>query len=207
MTNNQADSDSNGLICAYALNRQGGGRVLDWSEIAEHTTRDGLLWVHLDFSKPNAHKWIHDESGLEPAIADAMLVDDSRPRSLQHGNGILTVLRGVNTNPGSDPEDMVSIRVWIETDRIISTRRRRLFSVQDIRNLIEDGRGPCDTGAFLIGLIDRLGDRIGHVVDDVDGAIEAAETKRTPFQHHRDLGLVGKEHRSVVKRLIRMATE
>ena len=38
-------------------------------------------------------------------------------------------------------------------------------------------------------------------------AIEAAEAKKSPFQYHRNLGLVGKEHKSVVKHLIRVATE
>ena len=36
-------------------------------------------------------------------------------------------------------------------------------------------------------------------------AIEAAEAKKSRFRYHRDLGLVGNEHKPVVKRLIRMA--
>ncbi len=38
-------------------------------------------------------------------------------------------------------------------------------------------------------------------------AVEAAEAKKSRFRYHRDLGLVGKEHKSVVKRLIRMAAD
>lgn len=38
-------------------------------------------------------------------------------------------------------------------------------------------------------------------------AIEAAEARRSRFRYHRDLGLVGKEHKPVVKHLVRMATK
>jgi tetratricopeptide (TPR) repeat protein len=38
-------------------------------------------------------------------------------------------------------------------------------------------------------------------------ATESARAKRSPFRYHRGLGLVGKEHKPVVKLLIRMATE
>lgn len=174
MTEKSSTADT-GLIYAYLLNQHGGGRALNWSEINTQHSADELLWIHLDFSKQQTHRWIHAESGLDPALADAMLAEDSRPRSLQHGSGILTVLRGVNTNPGSDPEDMVSIRIWIDKHRIISTRRRRLLSIEDICTAIDAGRGPTSAGAFLIDVINRLGDRIEHVVDGLDGDIEEAE--------------------------------
>lgn len=38
-------------------------------------------------------------------------------------------------------------------------------------------------------------------------AIKAAEARESRFRYHRDLGLVGKEHKSVVKHLTRLATE
>ena len=37
-----------GLICAYALDGQGGGREVGWPEIRAWQPGDGLLWVHLD---------------------------------------------------------------------------------------------------------------------------------------------------------------
>jgi len=104
MTQESSTPDA-GLIYACLLNRQGGGRALNWAEIGTEKAGDDLLWHHLDFSKDQTHRWIREESGLAPALAEALLADDSRPRSLQHENGILTVLRGVNTNPGSDPHE------------------------------------------------------------------------------------------------------
>ncbi|MDX1555930.1 MAG: zinc transporter ZntB, partial [Xanthomonadales bacterium] len=112
---------------------------------------------------------------LEPHVVEALLSEESRPRTLESDDGILTVLRGVNTNPGQDVEDMVSIRIWIEKDRIISTRRRRLMSVRDIQAQLEDGKGPIGPGAFLVYLTDRLGDRIGHTVEAIEAQLDTAE--------------------------------
>ena len=38
----------NGLLFAYVLDGQGGGRELDWEGIRAWSPEDGVLWVHLD---------------------------------------------------------------------------------------------------------------------------------------------------------------
>jgi len=106
-----------------------------------------------------------------------MLQDDIRPRSLQTPKGVLTVLRGVNLNPGSDAEDMVSIRVWLEKDRIISARRRRSMSVEQFGADSRAGAGPTGPGDFLVRVVGNLGERITEVIDAIDEAIEDSESK------------------------------
>jgi len=90
-------------------------------------------------------------------------------------DGLLVVLRGVNLNPGADPEDMVSIRLWLTPGRIVSTRRRRLLSVDDLREAIRQGRGPKDAGGFLVAIADRMMARAGGVVEALDDAVDRLE--------------------------------
>ena len=87
----------------------------------------------------------------------------------------LLVLRGVNTNPGEDPEDMVSVRLWVDGNRVISSRRRRLLSVVDISEAIAAGNGPGTPGQLLAMLIERLADRIGHFVESIEDRLDSAE--------------------------------
>jgi zinc transporter len=164
-----------GLVWGYVLDRQGGGRRIGWSEVAGWQPDQGLLWLHFDISAPGPEPWIEERSGLDPAIASALLAEDTRPRSAPSRNGLLVILRGVNLNPGAEPDDMVSIRVWLERDRIISTRRRLLLTSKDIKEAIEAGEGPCTSGEFLCQLVERLVDRIGDVVDELDEHIDATE--------------------------------
>ncbi len=173
-----AQTDS-GLIFAYDLDRQGGGDALTWAQIrSSPIPADCLRWVHVDFSHNEARDWLLNESGIGESIVDAMLQEEIRPRSLHTPKGILAVLRGVNLNAGSDAEDMVSIRVWLEKDRIISARRRRLMSVQQIHDDLRAGNGPVSPGDFLTRLVDNLGDHIADVIEKIDETIERVETKQ-----------------------------
>ena len=163
------------FLHSYILDRQGGRRIVDAQSVADWSPDQGILWLHIDVNNESAQLWLEDHSNLPTAIVDALLAGETRPRSHIADTGTLVVLRGVNTNPGDDPEDMVSVRVWIEPDRIISTRRRRLLSVQDIRNALDEGDGPSTSGEFLAMLIGRLADRIGDFVDNIEERIGEIE--------------------------------
>jgi zinc transporter len=104
------------LIAAYILDGKGGGQRVGWNEIRQWTPQDGLLWVHLNYTAPEAQQWIKEESQLEDVVGDALLAEESRPRVTAFDDGLLIALRGVNLNPGADPEDMVSLRIWAEKD-------------------------------------------------------------------------------------------
>ena len=54
---------------------------------------------------------------------NAVLADEMRPRISLVGDGVLLTLCGVNLNENASPEDMVSIRPWIDPHRIISLQR------------------------------------------------------------------------------------
>ena len=163
------------FLHSVLLDGNGGRRVLDAAAIAEWTPDNGLLWLHIDISDESARSWLEQDSGLPETVIDSLLAAETRPRSQISDAGSLVVLRGVNTNPGDDPEDMVSVRIWLEPKRIISTRRRRLLSVQDVRSSLENGVGPATVGEFLVELIGCLADRIGDFVNAIEDRISEVE--------------------------------
>jgi zinc transporter len=165
------------FLHSYILDGEGGRRVLDAKGVAEWTPEAGLLWVHIDLNNESARNWLEEDSGLSTTVIDSLLAAETRPRSHVGQSGSLVVLRGVNMNPGDDPEDMVAVRVWLDANRIISTRRRRLLSVQDVREELDEGVGPSTTGEFLIALISRLADRIGDFVNAIEDHISDAEDR------------------------------
>jgi zinc transporter len=169
-----AETDSP-FICAYVLDRQGRGRPADYSEVQSWSPDKGLLWVHLDVLHEAARSWMSEREDIDDVMRDALLAVETRPRAVPTDRGLLLVLRGVNMNPGSDPDDMVSIRVWLEPNRILTSRRRKLLSIQDIRDSIESGSGPTSPGGFVVTLISYLANRIGSVVNDIEDALDGAE--------------------------------
>jgi zinc transporter len=176
--------NNDGLIAAYILDGNGGGQRVGWKEIQQWTPTAGLLWVHLNFEAPNAQRWIKEESQLGDVVGDALLAEESRPRITTFDDGLLVALRGVNLNPGADPEDMVSLRMWAEKNRIITTRRRKLMSVADLCSAIEKGKGPRTSGEFLEDVADRLMVRMGGVINELeDKAAELEEAVLTEESH------------------------
>ena len=159
----------------YVLDGQGSAQKIDPLERAAGTPDGSVRWIMRDFTAVETRRWLLQHDDIPHVITDALLASDARPRSLITDQGILVVLRGVNTNPGSEPEDMVSIRVWLEPRRIITTVRRQLLSVGDVANALLQGHGPRNAGEFLVHLLERLADRISVVVDDIESQIETAE--------------------------------
>ena len=89
-------------------------------------------------------------------MLDALFASGTRPRVLEVGEGLLVNLRGVNLNADADPEDMVSIRMWIDKSRIITIERRKVRAVRDISLRIQNKKSPKNYGDFLCLLLNRL---------------------------------------------------
>ena len=167
--------DGEGLVLAYILDGDGSGQQVGWQEIDDWKPKLGLLWIHLDYSNPHVREWLYNKSGLDDVICDALTEEDSRPRCTTFQEGLLLTLRGVNLNPGADPEDMVGIRLWFEKNRVISTRRRKLLSITDIQSSIEKGVGPESLGEFLVQISGRITERMREVIDNLEDAIAELE--------------------------------
>ncbi len=164
------------LICAYSLDGNGGGRALDWKEINAWSPSDGDLWVHLDYKSKKTKEWLKHEAKLDPIIVSAMTREETRPRCLTTRDGILLFLRGVNLNPGEEPEDMVSVRFWIDKNRVITTRRRLLLSIKDLREAIEQNLGPRSASKLVVALNDKLLNRMHGVIEGLKEKSDLCET-------------------------------
>lgn len=127
-------------------------------------------WSHYDFSSAEGIQGVRAEDGINEFMEDALLDEDSRPRALTTPEGVLVILRGVNLNPGSNLEDMISIRVWARPDRVVSTGRRRLRSVQALEET-----PPDSGGEFICRLVAQLGDYMREAVDLLEAKLEDAE--------------------------------
>jgi zinc transporter len=169
-------ADGDGLICAYRIDGKGGATELDWESLpAPGDSRS--TWIHLQLEDERTRSWLREESGIPPIAAEALLYDETRPRCTDIGDALLINLRGVNLNPGANPEDMISVRVYIEKDRIISVRRRKIMAIQDIRDRLDAGKGPTTAAEFLVDLCGNLLDRMGPIITDLDDSIDEIEDR------------------------------
>ncbi|WP_102106750.1 zinc transporter ZntB [Oceaniglobus roseus] len=148
----------------------------DHHEIAAALEAPEPAWLHLHAEDPGTRPWIDENlSYLDPSIRAALTQPETRPRAVRIGDGLLVILRGINMDPGEDPEDMISVRMWIDPARIVSLSRRKLASVMQLDRECGEGKGPKDAGSFLAHLIEQLTTRIETQIDDLDDRTESLE--------------------------------
>ncbi|MCY1268082.1 Zinc transport protein ZntB [compost metagenome] len=180
-----------GLIYGYVLDGRGGGRQVARNELPLLDLRpEETLWLHWDRGVPEAQVWLRESSGLNEFACDLLLEEATRPRILDLGaERLLAFLRGVNLNPGAAPEDMVSLRVFAESQRLISLRMRPLKAVAEVCADLDAGKGPKTSSELLLALAHYLTDRVdtlvGGLADKLDGMEEAIEDdeRNIPDQH------------------------
>jgi zinc transporter len=167
--------NSEALIHAILFDGTGGGKRLSWQEVLDWKASMGVLWLHFVLTEPGVEDWIRNDSGLSPMVADALMAQETRPRTHVFGDGVLLALRGINLNPNADPEDMVSIRIWADSTRVITSQRRALQSVQDIADQLEQKRGPRGSAEFIVNLTNQIVWRMGDTLEGVEERIDYLE--------------------------------
>ena len=166
---------SDALVYAYLFDGKGGGKGMGWIDIQNWKPDQGVLWIHLDSENQEAQAWLRDKSGIDLLTYESLLDKETRPRNLLVNDGLLLILRGVNCHPDKDPEDMVAIRMLVTETRIITMRYRKIRAAQDIHEAIRSNKGPANASEFITILAERLADRIGDVVAEIDDKVDELE--------------------------------
>ena len=162
---------------AVLFDGAGGCKELVPDEVEKWSESDGLLWIDCDQTSQETRHWLEYESGASEAIANILLAGETRPRTVVQPNGLVVILRGINMNPGAVPDDMVAVRIWLQKNRIITSHRRSMFSIDDIRNSLLAGDGPRTAGEFLVALTGFLSGRIGASIDNIEQLIDDIDSQ------------------------------
>ncbi|WP_372591225.1 zinc transporter ZntB [Guyparkeria sp.] len=119
--------------------------------------------------------WLETESGVDELVADSLLAEDTRPRVVEHDNGLLLIVRGVNLNAGKRPEDMISLRLWFDGEQLISTSRYPLRTVDELARRLEEGTGPATLAELLMELIEGLAERTDELIESIEEEVDELE--------------------------------
>lgn len=168
-----------GLLHALVLDGQGGARQISYTDVnALRLSESESLWLHWDRGQPDARDWLRKHSGLSAFACDVLLEENTRPRLLALPNDeLLLFLRGVNLNPDAVPEDMVSLRVFADAQRIISLRLRPLRSTETVLSQLAAGVGPKTSSEVLLALADALTDRVDDLVEVLTEKLDKEEDR------------------------------
>ncbi|MBM6552063.1 zinc transporter ZntB [Marinomonas ostreistagni] len=159
----------------HYLKLDGNGGAERLTTLPTEVPNEGAHWVHLDCSHEDGRDWLDAIDSVPEAVVDALFADETRPRTVKMGQGVLVTLRGVNLNPDSDPSDMVALRLWITPHFIVSCRRRRLLSVVDQVRQLEEGEGAENIADLVATLTQTLTARMAGVIDSLEDTLGELE--------------------------------
>lgn len=175
----EEDNAQWGLVHAFVLDGKGGARPIGREQLAglELAALESL-WLHWDRSHPQTQTWLRSDSGLSEFACDLLLEENTRPRVLPlPEHELLLFLRGVNLNPGAEPEDMVSVRIFADARRVISLRLRPLRATEDLIEDLAAGKGPKTSSELILNLAHYLTDKVEALVGDLSEQVDDQEER------------------------------
>ena len=172
------DSDTESpLLFGRVLNGQGGGRPIGWEEA--QGWRPGapgeVLWLHICRTRPGVYEWLQEELAIPEPTAELLTSDQTRPRAFRDANTLVGTLRGINFNPGAEPEDMISMQLWCDGQRLITLRRHPLQTPREVVARLDRGVGPLDAGATITLLAELMIARMSQSIVDMNFVLDGLE--------------------------------
>ena len=179
------------VVFCSVLDGKGGGRDVDSAAPSDKAP----AWTHLDFKEADARQWLLSK-GVDEQVVETLVAQESRPRVLAHDDGLMTVMRGINRNAGEDPEDMVSIRIWLTADEILTVRQRKVRAAAEVHDLLLAGKGPASAAETMVMIVDRLAEGAGEFIDKLEdgvGEYEESLDERETGQARAELSAIRRE--------------
>lgn len=172
-------SDKDPMIFGRVLDGEGAGKPVDWNGArAWRPEREGeVLWVHLCRNQPGVEEWLEELDIPEPT-RELLVSDRTRPRAFREGDTLVATLRGINFNPGAEPEDMLSMQLWCDGKRLVTLRRLPLQTPRHVLQMIDRREaGPNDCGALITELTEAMITRMNRSIVDMNEHIDALEER------------------------------
>lgn len=178
-----------GLIYGFVLSGPTAGRSILWHELEQRQLRvaptvsddpvDDLdreaIWLHMDYSDTRVQQWLQSQENFTGVVTEALLREETRPRTSIVHAGLLMSLRSINFGVDASPEEMVAIRVWTDSRIILSTRKRHILSIDHLADSVTSGLGPSSVSQFIAQLIEGLIDNMQETITDVEEAVDTFE--------------------------------
>ena len=161
----------------YAISSDGTAARL--SELVGDGTASqaAYVWTHLHISDDGATEWLEQKATLDSNVVTALMAKDTRPRAVIKDGGVMVIFRAMNLYEGEAPEEMISLRMWIDEHRVITTRIRDIKAIEEVQESILKGESPTSPAEFLRSITSRLFARMEPFLEDLEDSIAAAEER------------------------------
>jgi zinc transporter len=117
----------------------GAVRRLSVDEAAQYAG-PGFLWIHLEGKDETDLAYLKAQEDVPDIAAHALVATETRPRCDQIEDGALVNLRGPGDVDPDDSDRLVSIRMWVRGNRVVSLSRRMMGATAAVIAMAEAGK-------------------------------------------------------------------
>jgi len=156
----------------------------------------GFVWLHVEGVGHGESMDVPDY--VPPMAANALVASETRPRCDEVDEAVLINLRGTAFDTMQDSDGLVSIRVWVEGQRVTSVSRHRLAALAKVEAAVRAGR-VTDGGDFVAALAQAISVQLdpqvadlGDSLDDCEGMLDGGDiyALRRKIAHIRSQAIV-----------------
>ena len=176
------------LLFGRVLDGAGGAREIGWEEAQgwQPAAPGEVMWLHICRSRAGVYEWLQEELGIPEPTAELLTSDQTRPRAFAEGETLVGTLRGINFNPGAQPEDMISMQLWCDGHRLVTLRRHPLQTPREVVRQLDRGNGPPDAGATITLLAELMIARMSQSIVDMNYVLDELEDD-DPEEHAEEM--------------------
>lgn len=139
-----------------------------------------VTWVDIETSDKEATTWLATQSGLSEAIKSQLLRPAKFTRRENLEEGLVVNLCTIKPTSEAEGDDSVTLALFLEENRVISVRSRKIMAIEELRNRVKAGTGPRTPLEFLAfgivsikkrlePLITRISEETAELEDSVLG--------------------------------------
>ena len=166
-------------VHAYQLDGEGGFIAID---VNAEATPQRPFWLHYDYRNKASYQWIKHSGLFNSTIKDGLTGNINRLRIIRTGDGTLINLQTINKNIGDRPEQLVAFRIYINNQVIISSRHRKVKSLEPVIDDLTHHVGAKTSGEWLVEVADSINDEVSDFTDILhDRLIKMEEKKKLMY--------------------------
>jgi zinc transporter len=172
-------SDKDGLVCAYAFEREGRGRPADGDEaarwLASPPEDDGFLWLHFNVTNAAAERFMGQHLDLPGTFHESLHEEKGSTRVEQAGDRLVAVLHDVLFDFAFDASDASSVSLCVGRRFMVSARAKPLRSIDRLRESVRRGETFRSPAELLAHLLRDQADVLARIVREGTGRVNAVE--------------------------------
>ena len=155
-----------------------------------------VTWVDVDVSDEAGINWLSAQSGLSEEVKSQLLQPGKFSRRENLEQGLLVTLCAINPASEAEADDMITLGLFLEQNRVISVRSKNIVPIEEVRSHVKAGTGPRTPLGFLAFAIVCIKKRLEPLITRISeetAEMEASVLEENVDSRSEDLNAVRRE--------------